>query len=109
MSKCGYFDVRQLPMKDTEFAGWQRIFNKHDISTYFAQVSVPNQRGLNENNNGLLRKDGLEKLLDFCDLFDEFVQQISTRRNRISRKSLGYKTPIRIFIKYVTNEVLTLF
>jgi len=88
---------------------WQRIFNKHDISTYFAQVSVPNQRGLNENNNGLLRKDGLEKLLDFCDLFDEFVQQISTRRNRISRKSLGYKTPIRIFIKYVTNEVLTLF
>jgi len=67
MFKRGYFDVHQLPMKNTAFADWQGISNKHDISTYFAQVGTPNQRGLNENNNGLLRKEGLEKLLDFCD------------------------------------------
>lgn len=67
MFKRGYFDARQLPMKNTEFADWQGISNKLDISTYFAQVGAPNQRGLNENNNELLRKESLEKLLDFCD------------------------------------------
>jgi len=92
-----------------EFANWQEISNKHDISTYFAQVGAPNQRGLNENNNGLLRKDGLKKSLDFRNLPDKFVQQISTRRNHIPRKSLGYKPPIEIFMKHITNEVLTSF
>ena len=92
-----------------EFANWQEISNKHDISTYFAQVDAPNQRGLNENNNGLLRKDSLKKSLDFRNLLDEFVQQISTRRNCIPRKSLGYKTPMEFFMKHITDEVLTSF
>ncbi|MBE4710803.1 IS30 family transposase, partial [Limosilactobacillus fermentum] len=42
-----------------EFAGWREIANQFDIHTYFAEVGAPNQRGLNENNNGLLRRDGL--------------------------------------------------
>ncbi|MBU5983040.1 IS30 family transposase, partial [Limosilactobacillus reuteri] len=41
--------------------------------TYFAEVGAPNQRGLNENNNGLLRRDGLTKQLDFRNLPDELV------------------------------------
>jgi len=35
---------------------WENISNKHDISTYFADVDAPNQRALNEQTNGLLRK-----------------------------------------------------
>ena len=37
-----------------EFAKWREIANKYDISTYFAEVGAPNQRGLNENNNGII-------------------------------------------------------
>ena len=44
-----------------EFAGWRDIANKHDLHTYFAEVGAPNQRGLNENNNSILRRDGLNK------------------------------------------------
>ena len=44
-----------------EFAGWREIANKYDLHTYFADVGDPNQRGLNQNNSGLLRSDGLSK------------------------------------------------
>ena len=44
-----------------EFAEWREIANKYDISTYFAEVGAPNQRGLNENNNGIIRRDGLNQ------------------------------------------------
>ena len=56
-----------------EFAGWREIANQFDLHTYFAEVGAPNQRGLNENNNGLLRRDGLTKQLDFRNLPDELV------------------------------------
>ena len=39
-----------------EFSKWKDIANKHDISTYFADVGAPSQRALNEQTNGLLRK-----------------------------------------------------
>lgn len=64
-----------------EFTGWKEIANKHDISTYFAEVGAPNQRGLNENNNGLIRRDGLNKSMDFRNLPNALVQQVSSRRN----------------------------
>lgn len=44
-----------------EFTDWRDIANQHDIHTYFAEVGAPNQRGLNENSNGILRRDGLSK------------------------------------------------
>ncbi|MQB96089.1 IS30 family transposase, partial [Lactobacillus reuteri] len=47
--------------------------NKYDLHTYFAEVGAPNQRGLNENNNGLLRRDDLSKKLAFRYLPDELV------------------------------------
>ena len=39
-----------------EFANWRAIANEFDLNIYFADVGAPNQRGLNENNNGLLRR-----------------------------------------------------
>ena len=92
-----------------EFAGWRDITNKHDLHTYFAEVGAPNQRGLNENNNGILRRDGLSKKLDFRHLPDELVTQLMHRRNNIPRKSLNYRTPLEVFLNYVTNEQLSAF
>ncbi|OYS59944.1 IS30 family transposase, partial [Limosilactobacillus reuteri] len=92
-----------------EFAGWREIANKYDLHTYFAEVGAPNQRGLNENNNGLFRRDGLSKKLDFRDLPDERVTQLMHRRNNIPRKSLNYRTPLEVFLSHVTEEQLSPF
>ena len=92
-----------------EFAGWREIANKHDLHTYFAEVGAPNQRGLNENNNGILRRDGLSKRLDFRNLPDELITQLMHRRNNIPRKSLNYHTPLEEFLSYVTDKQLSTF
>ena len=92
-----------------EFAGWREIANQFDLHTYFAEVGAPNQRGLNENNNGLLRRDGLTKQLDFRNLPDELVTQLMSKRNNLPRKSLGYRTPYEVFMSYVTDEQLLSF
>lgn len=92
-----------------EFAGWRDIANKHDLHTYFAEVGAPNQRGLNENNNSILRRDGLSKKLDFRHLPDELVNQLMHRRNNIPRKSLNYRTPLEAFLSHITKEQLSTF
>ena len=48
-----------------EFSNWRALINQHDIAIYFADPGTPSQRALNENSNGLLRKDGLPKEMDF--------------------------------------------
>ncbi len=92
-----------------EFSKWKDIANKHDISTYFADVGAPNQRALNEHTNGLLRKDGLGKDMNLSDLPTDYVQQVASYRNNIPRKSLNYKTPLEVFMKYITNEHVVFF
>ena len=92
-----------------EFADWRNLANKFDINIYFAEVGAPNQRGLNENNNGLARRDGLSKDLDFRNLSDWFLQSVASRRNHIPRKSLDYLTPLEAFLKHVTDEQMKLF
>ena len=88
-----------------EFADWRAIANQFDLQTYFAEVGAP----LNENNNGLLRRDGLHKGRDLRHLADEEVAQIMSYRNNIPRKSLGYQTSYEVFMKYVTDEQLLFF
>lgn len=92
-----------------EFAGWRGIANQFDIHTYFAEVGAPNQRGLNENNNGLLRRDGLTKDRDLRNLPDELVNQLMSKRNRIPRKSLDYRTPYEVFMEHITEDQRQLF
>lgn len=42
-----------------EFSNWKSISKLHDISIFFADPGYLSQRGLNEQSNGLLRRDGL--------------------------------------------------
>lgn len=90
-----------------EFSNWKNISNEQDIDIYFADPGTPSQRALNENSNGLLRKNGLPKEMDFRTVTQEFISSVSTRRNNIPRKSLNYLTPIECFSKHVGNEILS--
>jgi len=63
---------------------------------------------LNENSNGLLRKNGLTKEMDFRTVFQEYITSVSSRRNNIPRKSLNYKTPIECFIEHAGKEIVSI-
>lgn len=79
-----------------EFSNWKEICNAHDISIYFADPGCPSQRGLNENTNGILRRNGLPKRMDFSRLPLEYIAKVIYERNSIPRKSLGYRTPLEV-------------
>ena len=51
-----------------EFSNWKSISNAHDIDIFFADPGCPGQRGLNEQSNGLLRRNGLPKQIDFTNV-----------------------------------------
>lgn len=87
-----------------EFSNWKSISNINDINIYFADPGTPSQRGLNENSNGLLRKDGLYKSMDFNNVSESFIQSVASKRNHIPRKSLNYKTPLEVFLSHVGNN-----
>lgn len=76
------------------------------LNIYFVAVGTPNQRGLNENTNNLLRKDGLHHDLIMDQLSDKFVQAVASRRNHIPRKSLNYHTPLEAFVNQAIDEQL---
>ncbi|MEB5977283.1 IS30 family transposase [Enterococcus faecium] len=90
-----------------EFSNWKQISNVNDIAIYFADPGTPSQRGLNENSNGLLRRDGLLKSMDFNSVDEFFIQSVASKRNNIPRKSLDYRTPLEVFLSYVSIDDLS--
>ena len=60
--KSTTFDCRK------EFSNWKSISTAHDIDIFFADPGCPGQRGLNEHSNGLLRRNGLPKQLEFATI-----------------------------------------
>lgn len=90
-----------------EFAQWKYISNKHDIYIFFADAATPSQRPLNENSNGLLRRDGLPKRTDFNQLTETEIQAIADYRNNIPRKSLGYKSPMEMLNTWISGRYQT--
>ncbi|MDB1749254.1 IS30 family transposase [Enterococcus avium] len=90
-----------------EFLKWKAISNVNDIDIYFADPGTPSQRGLNEHSNGLLRKDGLNKTMDFTNVSESFIQSVASRRNHVPRKSLNYRTPLEVFLSYMNEGNLS--
>jgi len=73
---------------------------KADIS--FASPYASNQRGLNENVNGLVRQD-LPKTRWLDTVTDEELDLIMHRLNHRPRKTLGYRTPYEVFFNTQTQ------
>ena len=90
-----------------EFSNWKKISNTNDISIYFADPGTPSQRGLNEHSNGLLRKDGLYKAMDFNEVSETFIRSVASKRKNLPRRSLNYKTPIEVFLSHISKEDLS--
>ena len=90
-----------------EFSNWKSLCNEHDVAIYFADPGAPSQRALNENSNGLLRRDGLPKDMDFNQVDQPFISSVSSRRNHIPRKSLNYRTPMETFWSYIQEQTLS--
>ncbi|MBP2259163.1 IS30 family transposase [Virgibacillus alimentarius] len=87
-----------------EFSNWKSISNKQDIDIYFADPGTPSQRGLNEHSNGLLRKNGLPKEMDFNSVTQAYISEVVRKRNSIPRKSLNYQTPIECLMNFVGQD-----
>ncbi|MBA3925669.1 hypothetical protein HPK16_04860 [Listeria sp. W9-0585] len=71
-----------------------------EFSNLFADVGKPCQRPLNENSNGILRRNGLPKQMDFNTISQQEVNEITAARNNLPRKSLHYLTPIECFLQH---------
>ncbi|TEA56689.1 helix-turn-helix domain-containing protein [Enterococcus faecium] len=66
---------------------------------------TPTQRGLKQkDSNGLLRKDGLPKEMEFNQVNQGFISSVASKRNHIPRKSLNYQTPLEVFLSYVNGK-----
>lgn len=83
-----------------EFSRWKQTANQHDIAIFFADAGKPCQRPLNENSNGILRRNGLPKQMDFNTISQQEINELVSIRNNLPRKSLDYLTPIECFLKH---------
>ena len=80
-----------------EFADHASISQALGASCYFAKPYHSWERGLNEHTNGLVRQY-LPKGTSFREVSDETVQAIADKLNHRPRKSLGYQTPMEVFM-----------
>lgn len=81
-----------------EFARHMDIGKALQAKVYFANPYHAWERGLNENTNGLVRQY-FPKNCNFTKLTHEQVQHVEYLLNTRPRKSLGYKTPIEVFLQ----------
>ena len=79
-----------------------------NIEIYFGDPGSPGQRGLNENSNGIVRKD-LPKSTDLSVYSQEELNMIAYKWNSIPRKSLDYKTPNEVIKEATGFESLLTF
>ena len=79
-----------------EFADFKAIEKQTGMTVYFADPYSSQQRGCNENVNGLLRQY-FPKGMDFKLISEKDVAIAVRCLNNRPRKSLGYRTPAEVF------------
>ena len=84
--------------RGTENLGWQELEKQLGIHCYFARAYCSQDRGSNENTNGLIRRD-YPKKTDFSKISDDQIRQTEHRLNTTPRKRHGGKTPLEILFE----------
>ena len=90
-----------------EFSNGKALCDQNDTAIYFPDPGTLSQWTLKENSNGLLRKEGLPKEMDFNQMDQTFITSVASKRNKIPRKSLDYQTPVEIFLSYLDESTLS--
>ena len=85
-----------------EFCEHDRVAKAIGADIYFARPYASNQRGLNENVNGLVRQY-LPKSRRLDNVTDEELDLVMHRLNHRPRKTLGYRTPYEVFYNAQTQ------
>lgn len=80
----------------TEFARCNRLEKHLGMKLYFAEPGCPQQRGTNENTNGLIRQF-FPKGTDFRNITHHQVREVEKLLNSRPRACLGYRTPDEVF------------
>jgi transposase, IS30 family len=75
-----------------EFAAHNKIAEKFQAKTYFANPYCSWERGSNENTNGLIRQY-FPKQTDFDKVNVEEIERVQNLLNNRPRKTLNYQTP----------------
>ena len=91
--------------RGTEFFGYREIEQKLGVMYYFCHPRCPNERGLNEQVNGLLRQF-FPKNKPLCGIADELDKAVALVNHR-PRKKLGYRTPVEMLAAVGLERVLT--
>ena len=89
----------------SEFSDHQIIAKKLNADFYFTHPYSAWEKGINENTNGLIRQF-IPKKTDFKMLNANQIRQIEQLLNNRPRKSLGWKTPLQVFMaNFIKNPV----
>lgn len=89
-----------------EFSKWEEMEKRAEIEIYFSDPGRPGQRGLNENSNGIIRKD-FPKKTDLSKYSQEELDIIAEKWNNIPRKILGYLTPNEKYNELAKLEIIS--
>ena len=84
--------------RGTENMGWIDIESRLSIRVYFAHPYCSQERGSNENLNGLVRRF-FPKKTDFAKVSDEEIRKIEYLINTRPRKRFGGKTPLEVLLE----------
>lgn len=84
--------------RGTENMGWRDIERLLSMDVFFAHAYCSQERGSNENLNGLVRRF-LPKKTDFATVSDEEVRRIEYLLNTRPRKRFGGKTPLEVLFE----------
>ena len=84
--------------RGTENLGWEDIEKSIHVKVYFAHAYCSQERGSNENLNGLVRRF-FPKKTDFAKVSDEEIRRVEYLLNTRPRKRFGGKTPLEVLLE----------
>ena len=92
--------IRKTLTRDRGFENlaYRELEEKLQIDCYFARAYCSQDRGSNENTNGLIRRD-YPKKTDFAKVSDDQIRQTEYRLNTTPRKRHGGKTPLEVLFE----------
>ena len=85
-----------------EMSSHEQIAQKSQIKVYFTHPQSPWERGTNENTNGLVRQF-FPKGTDFNRVAVKEIKRVEKLLNQRPRKTLGWKTPEKVFRELVVH------